>query len=106
MLPLVFKTLRCCSMTDIDLMTDEQLVEILRNRMEAKEVAYLFAWGDHDGEHFWYATSLDFEHLNIIYEHCMEDFEGEIYNSDNWNPTKDELLQWEADSEEVDDEED
>lgn len=74
--------------------------------MEAKEVAYLFAWGDHDGDHWWYATSLDYDHLQQIYEHCMEDFDADIFNTDTWNPTDEELLQWEADSEEDEEDED
>lgn len=94
-------------MTDLDLLTDEELIEVLRNRLEAKELCYLFAWGDHDGEHFWYATSIDFDQLMQIYDHCMEDFEENgLYNTANWKPTPEELLQWEADSEEDEEDED
>jgi hypothetical protein len=87
-------------MTDLDLMTDEEIVSILQDRMRAKEVAYLFAWGVDSGDTYAIVSELDFEHLQTIYENCMEDFENELYNSDNWNPTDEELLQWEADTEE------
>ena len=91
---------------ELDLRPIEFFIEILRDRLEARERAYLFAWGSDLGDEWWYATSVDYEHVQTIYEHCMEDFESELYDSANWNPTEEELLQWEADSEEFDEEED
>jgi hypothetical protein len=86
--------------TNLDLMTDIELLEVVETRLRAKELAYLFAWGSEGGENWMYLDSLDYDHLQQIYEHAMEEF------NDCWLPTDEELLQWEADSEEVDDEED
>lgn len=92
--------------TNLDLMTDIELLEVVETRLRAKEIAYLFAWGSDDAESWMYLGSLDYDHLQQIYEHQMEEFDADIFNSDTWQPTDEELLQWEADSEEVDDEED
>lgn len=87
-------------MTELDLMTDEEIVSILQDRMRAKELCYIFAYGIDGGEYYSIVSELDFEQLNEIYEHEMEEHTSYLYNADNWNPTDEELLQWEADTEE------
>ena len=99
--------LGCQTMTDLDLMTDEQLVETLRDRLEAKGLAYLFAWGLKDGEEYALCNHTTLDMLNTIYEDCIEDLEEELYSTDTWDPSEEELLQWKTDSEDpVDEEED
>ena len=93
-------------MTDLDLMTDEQLVDVLRDRLESKELAYLFAWGLRDGEEYALCHNLDHGLAGDIYEDITDDLADELINTDTWDPTEEELLQWKADTEEIDEEED
>jgi hypothetical protein len=91
-------------MNEIDLKTDTELIEILRDRLEAKELAYLFAWGIDDGEEYMLTHNLDHGLAGDIYEDITDDIADEIINTADWNPTEDELLQWKADTEEEEEE--
>jgi len=93
------------SMSPLDMMTDEEIIGVLQDRMRAKGLCYLFAHGFDDGERYFIVSELDYEHLQEIYENEMEEFTSYLYNTSNWEPTDEELLQWEADFEEEDEDE-
>ena len=88
----------------LDFYTDQQLLEELRDRQEAKELYFLFYLGlnDLDDGLSWLTMSnFEYDQLQDLYEIEMDEFEENgLYDSDNWTPESDEEMdEWDDDGE-------
>lgn len=65
-----------------DLLTDQELRDILKKRYEAKGLAFLFIWGQDDGEAFDMDFFLDDEQIADICDLMLEQGDWEIDDED------------------------
>lgn len=86
----------------LDFFTNTELIECLRDRLESREMAYLFVWAYDDGENWMIADNLEYDHLQDVYEIKSEDFEQEILNTDTWQENPEDLEAFEEDFSEDD----
>ena len=78
------------SMNPLEFFTDEDLLNELQNRQEAKELAYLFYLGFEGGDEWLFMSHVEYDQLQDIYELEMDEFEeNHLYDSDNWEPDSD-----------------
>lgn len=69
-------------MVDTDLATDEELRELLKKRYEAKGLAFLFVWGQDDGEAFDMDFFLDDEQIADICDLMLEQGDWDLQDID------------------------
>jgi hypothetical protein len=92
------------SIRQLDFYTDQELIEELQLRQDAKELYYLFYLGLNDaddGQSWLTLGNFEYDQLQDLYELEMEEFEENgLYDSDNWTPmSDDEMEEWDDDGE-------
>jgi len=66
------------AMIDEDLITDEELRDLLIKRYDAKELSYLFVWGSDDGEEFEMDFMLDLDQIGDITDLLLDEGEWQL----------------------------
>ena len=86
-------------MTDLDLMTTEDLITEVVRRQEAQGLAYSIFLGLENGDFWCYWLNIEFHGYDDMCGIIEEEFEGQsdILDTDNWNPSQEELDQFKDD---------